>query len=438
MGGSRMEYGPEFSRLLRDVRSMLDQSQDIGRAIELGHGAWQSYEQRTKLPSIANLFKIADRLAAKFPGRPIPSQGQFLEAWLQSHKVGANDAVLRALAETRPRVPSLAELSWLDGFVVTGERREPWARTRLDCLTEASALSDLRHLLSLDLSRGTELVPDKELTALPWDELVRRYGDRDVVAISSGAVNAMTGLLNDDMVFRFDAVPEARSAYRAFIRDMDDLEREAELRVFQQCLAAAERLKSSQDPVALLVEAGLASDRPRFTRVAKAVSDLLGGSTPSQFTSLFRQAVLDPLVRCRHQPEKTFDYAVVSFARHPFGSAGHVALVVAGTNGAATAGAVQALARGDLAGRPLGGVVRVRVRTKVDEDGVESRVLAPEVITPPYVADEVVASIERISDGNAARGSRTMLRSIFGNWSDDDLRDWIELVRTVSGVLARR
>jgi len=433
-----MDYGPQFSSLLREVRRALKMSQDIGRAVDLGHGAWQSYEQRSKLPSVENLFRIADRLATKFPGQPIPSQAQFLEAWVAAHGIVVDERIVTALRGIRPHRPSLTELSWLKCFVFTGERRERWARTRLDCLIEPAAMSDLRCVHALRLDPGTALIPDKELTARSWEELTRRYGDRDIVSISSGAVNAMTGLLNEDMVFRFDVMPEARLAYRSFIRDMDHLEHEPELRMFQQCLDAADHRVPSHDPAILLREAGLPADDPRFVRVAESVNTLLGGSTPSQFTSLFRQAVVDPLSRRRYQPEKAFDYAIVSFARHPFGSPSGVALVIAGTNGVATAGAVQALAAGQLEDRPLGAVVSVRVSKVLDADGVEMPLLVPEIVTPAYDCSTLIESLDRIIDGHPAGGARTMVRSMFANWSDEDLIKWKELVGSLGDVLRRR
>lgn len=73
-----------------------------------------------------------------------------------------------------------------------------------------------------------------------------------------------------------------------------------------------------------------------------------------------RQTVIDPIARRRYQPARDSDYAVISFARHPFGAEDRLALVIAGTNGPATAGAIHRLATKGLEGRPLGAVVRVR------------------------------------------------------------------------------
>jgi hypothetical protein len=427
-----MEYGPQFADLLREVRQTLNQTQAIGRALGLGNGAWQSYEQCTKLPSIQNLFTIADKLAAKYGPAAMPSQAEFLKSWLQAHGIRLDDGLVSSLHTTRPRGMSLTEFSWLKPFVFAGERREQWARTRLDCLVAPAAVSDLSHIYALGLDRDTEIVPDKELTARPWEELVERYGSRDIVSISSGAVNAMTALLNDDMVFRFDVVPEARLAYRKFVRDMD-LANEADLAMFQRCLAAADRLGTSEDPARLLREAGLPQADPDAVRVASDVSELLGGFTSAQFTSLFRLAVIDPLVWRRFQSDKIFDYAVISVAHHPFGDRDRIALVIAGTNGTATAAAVQLLARGELSGRPLGAVVNFHHRWVTDKSGRRSQQLVPNVITAPYKPEDIVDAIDRLVSGSSGA-----VRGLFRNWSDEDLEAWKELVRTLSGVLDRR
>lgn len=432
-----MGHGPQFSNLLKELRRSLGKSQSIGRVLGLGNGAWQSYEQGSKLPSIQNLFLIADRLAVKFDGEPVPSQAELFVSWLEAQDLDIDEDILRALRSIRPPRASLTEFSWLRPITFTGERREQWARTRLDCLIGPAAISALRWFDALGLGRDNERVPDKDLTAHSWDDLVERYGDRDIVSISSGAVNAMTGMLNDALVFRFDAVPEARTAYRAFIREMPYLESEIELRAFQQCLVAADRLGSSQDPAVLLREAGLRADDRQLVKVAEDASAMLGGSTPSQFTAVFRQAVVDPFQCLGFQSEKTFDYGVVSFARHPFGSEDRIALVIAGTNGIATAGAVKLLASGGMTDRPLGAVVRVRVRT-VEKDGRNSFELVPEVVTPPYEPDGIVRSIDGLIESRPVRGARTMARSLLGNWSDDDLVEWKGLVVHLSEVLANR
>lgn len=434
-----MEYGPEFASLLRELRRAVDRTQGIGPSVGISHSAWQSYEQRSKLPSVGTLGKMVDELIAKHGDKAVPTQAQFVDAWLRSHGLKLDDGLAAALRQVPPPGVSLSDFSWLRAFAFTGERREQSPKTRLDCLIAPAAISDLRHLIALGLHPDTELVPDKELTARPWKELVRRYGDRDIVSISSGAVNAMTGLLNDTMVFRFDVMPEARMAYRAFLREMDHLENESALLTFRQCLRASELLGSSLDPAALLEAAGLSPDNPEYAKVAADVSDLLGGSTPTQFTSQFRQAVVDPLTRRRYQPEKTVDYAVVSLARHPFAGNDRLALVVAGTNGPATAGALQLLATGGLTGRPLGAVVSVQVRSVKGADGNSTSVLVPKVITPAYEPEEIVGSITTLlTSAPGPSGRSPLLRQIFGHWSDADLMAWKGLVTTLGELVARR
>ena len=423
-----MAYGPQFSDFLQHLRHTLDQNQGIGKMLGLGSGVWQSYEQRKRVPSIKTLLSIADTLVVKFPNRSVPSQAQFLAAWLAAQDIAAEDSLLRALRAIGPRRLSLTDLSSLSAFVFTGERREEQARTRLDCLIAPAAISDLRWVCGLGLDPGTEVIIDKELTLHPWDELVKRYGKRDIVSISSGAVNAMTGLLIDEMVFRFDALPEARRAYRNFVRDMAHLEDDAVLPAFQGCVAAADRLGSSQDPEALLAEAGLST---AFLHVAEEVTCLLGGSSPTQFTWLLRQAVLDPLKRARYQPERTSDYAVISFARHPFGAKDKVALVIAGTNGPATAAAIRLLANEGIEGRPLGAVLRIR-------QAVANGDPKAEIVTPRYEPRDIIESIDIILNGASARGPRTMLQGIFGQWTPQELLEWKNLVDTLGTCLAAR
>jgi len=416
-----MVYGPQFAELLKELRRNLHRSQNLGRVLGLGPGVLASWEQRKRMPQLRNLFPVTRKLAAGFPDDPIPSQAQFLAAWLESQDLDLDESVLEALRAVGPRSVSLSDLSWLEAYVFTGDRREGEGRTRLDCLIGPAAISDLRWLCGLGVDAATELILDKELTARPWDELVQAYGNRDIVSISSGAVNAMTGLLMDDMVFRFDVQSEARRAYRAFIRDMDHLENKSSLQTFRKCLAAADHLGSSQDPAALLKEAGL---DPGLGSVAEDVASLLGGLTPAQFTSLFREGIIDPFTRLRYQHERA-DYAVISFARHPFGAREKVALVIAGTNGPATAGAIKLLATGGIEGRPLGAVVRVR---PAGADGLPDA----EVVTRPYEPSDVVDSIDMILDGGP------MLRGIFGHWTDQELLDWKELVIFLGDLLARR
>lgn len=433
IAGDHRKYGPQFASLLREVRRVLDVSQEVGEQIGLGSGAWQSYEQQAKVPTIPNLFRIPRELVRHHPTKPVPSPARFLAEWLAAHEdVAVDEAIIDQLrAAPAPRM-SLTDLSWLEAYLFTGDRRERQATTRLDCLIGDASTADLRQVFGLGLGRETLLVTDKHLTARPWVDLVAQYGTRDVVSISSGSVNAMTALLNDDMVFRFDVVPEARAALRTFVRGMDHLESEVELGVFQACLAAADRVGSTQDPTALLEETGLpATDRNKG--VAGDVATLLGGPTPRQFTSLFRQAVVDPVRRTRLQPERNYQYAVISFARHPFGSPDHVALVVAGTNGSATAGALDLLAGGRVVDRPLGAAVRVHVR---DDGAGRSKVLVPEIVTPPYEPADIVRSIDSmipVGDG----GPPTTLRRIFGNWTRDELGAWKSLVEDLAARLGR-
>jgi hypothetical protein len=422
-----MVYGPQFSELLKELRHTLGRSQGLGKALGFGEGVVASWEQRRRIPSLRNLFGMSARLAAAFPARPIPSQAQFLAAWLEAQGFDADEALLEALRSLGPRSVSLTDLSWLSAYVFVGDRREHEAQTRLDCLIAPAAISDLRWLCGLRLDPGTELILDKELTARPWDELVKRYGDRDIVSISSGGVNAMTGLLVDEMVFRFDVQAGARHAYRTFIRDMGHLEDEASLEAFRRCLAAADSLGSSQDPEALLREAGLG---PEFLPVAQEVATLLGGLTAEQFTSLFRQAVIDPFMRTQYQPAGA-DYAVISFARHPFGAEDRVALVIAGTNGPATAGAVQLLATEGIEGRPLGAVVRIR------KPGT-GRAPKAKVVTTPYEPKDIVQSIDMILNGGSQQGPPNMVREIFMHWTDKELDDWKALVISLGDLLAKR
>lgn len=421
-----MGCGPEFGEFLKALRGTLGANQSIGKTLGLGRGVWESYEQGRRLPEIDTLFTLAAKLAARFPHHRVPSQAQFLAEWLAAQDVDVDAALLRSLRRQGALRVSLADLAWLNPYVFIGERREVRARTRLDALVEPAASSDLHWICGLGLDPSTEVIGDKELSLRPWDELVRRYGDRDVVSLSSGAVNAMTGLLVGDMVFRVDAMAEARAAYRSFVRTMDHLEDRDLLLAFQACLAAADLLGSSGDAEALLEKAGLGRES---LSVAEDVAELLGGSTPSQFTSLFRQGFLDPVMRRRYQPEREDDYAVISFARHPFGAEDKVALVIAGTNGPATSGAIRLMATEGIEAWPLGAIVRVS-----QSAGGWS---PAEVVTNPYTPQELIRSIDQILEAPPS-GRRTMLRGVFGNWTDQDLRDWKQLVNDLAAIMERR
>lgn len=424
-----MAIGPQFAECLKGWRQSEGVKQLVGRRVGLGKGVWESYEQGKRLPNLRTLFSMPRKLAAEFPDKRVPSQGELLEAWLAAQDVGAEEELLAVLRQLGARRASLANLSWLNANVFTGERREERARTRLDCLVNAAAISDLKYLLQLGLDPATELTVDKELTTRrSWDELVQHYGSRDVVSISSGAVNAMTALLIDGMVFRMDAMAEARRAYRRLVTDMGHLETDPQqLQAFQACLAAADRLGSSADPALLLTEAGLPSG---LQTVAEDVAGLLRGSTPSQVASFFRQGILDPIMRKRFQPEQGDDYAVVSFARHPFGAPDKVALVIAGTNGPATSAALWLLATQGIEDWPLGAVMRV--------GGVRANGLPNvEVVTKRYKPTDIPASIDEVLK-TGPDGERTIPRGEFGNWTDDELRKWKELAVSLAKVLAER
>jgi hypothetical protein len=120
--------------------------------------------------------------------------------------------------------------------MVTGDKREDresWI-TIADLGARTATPADTRWMASLGLSTNTVKHIDKNFLLLPEDELIKRFGETNLLVVGSPAANHLARKINSSAIFRFNYSKEAGEAIEELIDRARDLPTSTQLAAYKE------------------------------------------------------------------------------------------------------------------------------------------------------------------------------------------------------------
>ncbi|HSG41989.1 MAG TPA: hypothetical protein VLA72_02430 [Anaerolineales bacterium] len=244
--------------------------------------------------------------------------------------------------------------------IVTGDRRESVPKTKGDLLAYSISNIDFSYLPYLGLT-NSKIVTDKLFVLHSDKELKELFGNTNILAIGSPAVNFLSRKINSQNLFYFDIPDTAISDLLEHEKIIDNIRFDSEKlfiykEIFERGLTPEEIVKEDF------------ADYPEHEDLATKCKQIydeftnlkLNNKNWKQFIHNFdRTGIFDPIDGTRHAvTTKSYnDFGIISIAENPYSGGNYFIVTIAGIHGIATALGVKLLANKDaFSERPFGGI----------------------------------------------------------------------------------
>ena len=338
---------------------------------------------------------------------------------LKADLMTAIEAVMPATADGGQIERSLA--TFPRGFepvtVVVGDRREDPPISRGDLLVGSASTEDVRYLLSLGLTdQRSVLRTDKIIVNTSnQDDVARAFGNTNLLVVGSPFVNFAARAVNMSSAFRFEPL----ATLRAWLDNLDSI-----TGVEGSELAAFGKMSTGQTE-------GHGGDNSisdeRREELQQLVARLWQDPSAETLREAYRPSgLIDPVQNVRHPTNRgsSVSYGLVSLSRNPFSTKGnHVAVTVAGVHLPGTAMALRALAEGDFAHHPYGGVIQVVHPSGGTQDAWWSWA------TRRYSATDLIDALESAHQLDSSRTG-----AAFRDWSESEIAECLGAYRALVEV----